>query len=71
MELVAIELDNNQATFLNLCQKNYATIGFMYSSGVFDIRSGNAILSFSPQGVLKSIKRELFSYRSVDNKPSF
>lgn len=41
-------------------------IRFMVESGVFDIRGGNATLSFDPKGNLKSIKRELFSY-GVDN----
>lgn len=35
---------------------------FMVEAGVFDMRGGNATLSFAPNGDLKSIKRELFTY---------
>lgn len=35
---------------------------FMMEAGIFDIRGGNAVLSFDATGHLKSIKRELFTY---------
>lgn len=38
---------------------------FIMESGVFDIRGGNAVLSFNQNGELKTIKRELFSYPHV------
>lgn len=43
---------------------------FLSESGVFDMRGGNAILSFAPNGELKSIKKELFVYapKDVDNE---
>lgn len=37
---------------------------FMIESGIFDIRGGNAVLSFAPNGELKSIKKEQFIYSS-------
>jgi len=54
--LVSVELTPDMAEKLR----------FMVQSGVFDIRGGNATLSFAPNGELKSIKRELFTYKSVD-----
>ena len=65
MEILA--LDPNQANFLALCNKNFLTLSFMYSSGVFDIRGGNALLSFDDKGKLLKIKRELFTVAPVDN----
>lgn len=37
---------------------------FMIESGIFDMRGGNAVLSFAPNGELKSIKKEQFMYAS-------
>ncbi len=59
MEILA--LDPIQANFLAVCNKNFATLSFMYSSGVFDIKGGNALLSFDNMGKLLKIKRELYS----------
>lgn len=39
---------------------------FMMESGIFDIKGGNAVLSFDTSGQLKTIKRELFSYPHPD-----
>ncbi len=39
---------------------------FLMESGVFDIKGGNAVLSFDATGQLKTIKRELFSYPHTD-----
>ena len=52
MPLVSIEVTPNIADAL----------AFMVRAGVFDVRGGNAILSFDPQGALKSIKKEVFVY---------
>lgn len=60
--LTAVQLNKEQANFFALCNQNFEAIGFMASSGVFQIRGGNAILSFDPKGYLKSIKKELYTY---------
>lgn len=45
-----------------------AKIRFMAEGGVFAMAGGSATLNFAPNGELKSIKRELFTYaKSVDN----
>ncbi len=41
---------------------------FIAESGVFDMRGGNAILSFSPAGELKTIKKEVFYYTKTGDK---
>lgn len=41
---------------------------FMMTEGIFDIRGGNVTLNFAPNGELKSIKKELFSYAGVDKQ---
>lgn len=41
-------------------------IRFMAESGVFAIKTGNVSLNFH-EGVLKSIKTEIFTYATVDN----
>ena len=61
-----LALDEKQTNFLALCNKNFATIDFMYKAGCFAILGGNAILSFDRAGALKSIKRELFDYAGKD-----
>lgn len=61
-ELIKVELTPEQAALFILFQGNYDTFGFMVQQGVFDIRQGNATLNFDPEGRLKSIKKELFSY---------
>lgn len=60
--LIAVELEPSQAEFLNICRANYATIGFMEKSGVFQLFNANAILSFDVNGRLKSIKKEIYTY---------
>lgn len=42
---------------------------FLMESGVFDMRGGNATLSFAPNGELKSIKKELFYHVKGDKSP--
>lgn len=56
--LISIELTPDIATKLR----------FMVESGVFDVRGGNVTLNFAPNGELKSIKKELFSYAPVDRQ---
>lgn len=51
---------------LEISPREARAFRFMMESGVFDIKKGNAILSFDTTGELKSIKRELFS-QAVDN----
>jgi hypothetical protein len=56
--LIKIELTPNIA----------AALRTMVEVGVFDIRGGNAVLSFTPTGELKSIKKETFYHaKTVDN----
>lgn len=50
--LIAVELTPDVAIKLR----------FMMESGVFDMRGGSATLNFAPNGELKSIKREIFTY---------
>ncbi len=64
---LTIELDAEQAAFMAFCNINYESLKFMAASGVFDIKSGNATLSFDPAGRLKSVKRELFSYQQAQS----
>lgn len=61
--LTALELTPAQATFFALCNENFQTLSFMAKEGVFSIFNGNATLNFDEKGQLKSIKRELFSYK--------
>lgn len=56
--LIAIELTPDIAVKLR----------FMVEEGVFDVRGGNVTLNFAPNGSLKSIKKELFSYAPVDKQ---
>jgi hypothetical protein len=60
--LVIIELDPTQQNFFQLCNKNFQTISFMATSGVFSIIKGSATLNFDSEGRLATIKRELFTY---------
>lgn len=62
MDAFAIQLDTSQANFFKLCNANFITLNFMAQEGVFAIMGGSATLNFDQKGVLKSIKRELFSY---------
>ncbi len=55
--LIAVELTPDIATKLR----------FMIESGVFDMRGGNATLNFAPNGELKSIKKETFTYAPVNS----
>lgn len=40
----------------------YKTFMLLMNKGVFDIRKGNAILSFDHEGILQTIRREDFMY---------
>lgn len=54
--LIALEISPREARVFR----------FMMESGVFDIKKGNAVLSFDASGELKSIKRELFTQAVAD-----
>ncbi len=54
MPLVSVEMTPNIADAL----------AFMVRAGTFDMKGGNVILSFDPQGKLKSIKKEIFVYNT-------
>lgn len=62
MNKTTIELTPEDCEMFLIFQKNYPAIQFMIRSGVFEIKQGNAILSFTETGTLKSVKRELFTY---------
>lgn len=62
-ERIPVFLTKEEAALFVLFQQNYDSIAFLISQNVFDIRNGNAILSFTQDGQLKSIKKELFCYR--------
>lgn len=51
---------------IELTPKEARAFRFMMESGVFDIKKGNAVLSFNENGELKSIKRELFTTCNIE-----
>lgn len=61
-DLIKVELTKEQAALFVLFQGHYDKIGFCISEGVFDLVGASATLNFAPNGELKSIKKELFSY---------
>lgn len=61
-ERTPVYMTPEECALFILFQKNYDSIGLMFRAGVFELKKGNAILSFDEKGVLRSIKREIFTY---------
>lgn len=62
MNEITIFLTENDAIQYRLFQQHYKTFMLLMNKGVFDIRKGNAILSFDHEGILQTIRREDFMY---------
>lgn len=62
-EKTVIYVDKEQAALFILFMEHYHNFAFMTASGLWEMYSGNATLNFDGSGVIKSIKKEIFSYR--------
>lgn len=67
-DTINCKLSREQAAMLSLMTGQWDNVGFLFSEGVFDTRGGNVILSFDINGVIGTIKKEVFSRRGVDKR---
>lgn len=60
---IKIDLNEKDAQLFLEFQKNYELFSTLVSSGVFNIRNGNAIMSFNPEGRLDSIQITIVGFK--------
>lgn len=60
---IVINLIPEEAARFRFFMDHYDSINFMLQSGVFEMKHGNATLSFDSEGRLKSIKKEVYISR--------
>lgn len=62
--MTILQLTDADAKLFLLFRKHQDVFGVMVQAGVFNVRSGEAILSFKPTGELGSIVLKSLTYRS-------
>ena len=61
--LTTVLMTDEECALFILFQKHYDNIAYLISQGVFDIKEGNAKLSFNQNGECLSIEKQLFNHR--------
>lgn len=63
MELIKVELTPEDALMFKKFQEHYADFAILYSSGVFNVKNGHAVLNFDSNGTLVTIEFKILSYK--------
>lgn len=66
LEKVKLELSEEQAEYMVLCNKYFKQIKRLYEANVFELKSGRAILDFDGGGEIQNIQKVLnYHFRVV------
>jgi len=69
MSKTKIELTNKEAELFKTFREHQDIIELLIVNGVFELKNGKALLSFSSEGKLMNIKTEMVAFRRKKSYP--